>query len=150
MPRQEHKGFSVDVPSDWDDRTVVIYQAPRQGAKVMSANLAVTREKIAPATSLRTYAAKQLGELAKALDGFELLESRDMNAGGFPGVDTTFVWEAPTGPIVQRQLTCIVQDTAYIVTASVPRADENEMKPSLDAIFQSFQFSTPAAQRPVG
>lgn len=152
MPQQGYKNITIDVPQEWQDKTVLAFAAPPRAGKVAQPNVVVTRDSLPVGQSIRTYGAKQLAELAKALREFELLDSREVNVGGLAGVEYRFTWEGDAGPIFQRMLLAPLQDTVVTVTASAPKAEATTSAEVFDKILASVSFGPAAggAARPLG
>ena len=141
MTRFEQKDLSFDVPPGWQDRTVIAFAAPEKPGKVATATLIVTREKLGPNESLRTYSSRQLAQVARVLDGFELHESRDVNVAGLPAVQHVFGWNAAAGPLVQRITFAAVSDTVVGFTGTMPKSEVAELSPVFDQLLASVRFT---------
>src|SRR4051794_25733970 len=104
MSRYEHPDVAFDVPREWEDRSVAAFSAPSKPGQGMAANLVMTRDALAANDTLRTYADRQLVELAKRLDGFDLRERREFVLAGLAAIELQFSWQGQSGAIEQRML----------------------------------------------
>jgi hypothetical protein len=98
MPRYEHPDASFDVPRDWEDRSVVAFAAPAKPGQTVS-NLVMSRDALPPGDDVRRYGDRQLVEMAKRLDGFELHARQELTLGGQPTLELRFGWQGPQGSI---------------------------------------------------
>src|SRR4051794_16408832 len=101
MPRHEQRDITFDVPRHWDDKTIVAYGAPAAPGQAVAANLVMTRDALREGESLGRYADRQLAEMAKRLDGFELGRRDDLTVGGAAAVSIRFATRAKnaSGPL---------------------------------------------------
>jgi hypothetical protein len=73
MVRVEGRDLAFDVPGDWNDRSVTAFSAPhREGVPVVP-NLVVTRDVVTTPEPVASYADRQLVEMARRLDAFNLV-----------------------------------------------------------------------------
>jgi hypothetical protein len=147
MARHEQNDVSFDVPRHWEDKTLVAYAAPPRDGQVTAANLVMTRDTLGPREALGDYADRQLAELAKRLDGFELVRREETTLGGLPAIVLRFGSRAAAGPLLQRL--AVVEgrrQSVYCFTATTPRADAAQNDPLIDRILGSvrFPFAAPA------
>ena len=90
MARYESHDLSFDVPRDWVDRSVVAYAAPLPPGHAIAPNVVMTRDQLGPGETLRAYADRQLVELARRLDGFNLASRDERTFGASPAVELQF------------------------------------------------------------
>jgi hypothetical protein len=150
MTQYEGKDLTFEVPDEWEDRSVVAYSAPTSRANPNAPNVVVTRDKLGNGEDAAKYANRQIGDLAKQLTGFRLLEQRDVVLGGVPAKELVFSWLGSRGRIVQR-LAMVLQGSRVVnVTTTVPTADAAKMAPVFDRIMGSLRFGAPGPQQPKG
>jgi hypothetical protein len=101
MARYDHDGISFEAPDDWTDRTMLAVVAPAPPGTKNAPNMIMTQERMREGDTLRTHADRQLMELAKQLNGFEILDSRDTTVCGLPAITMNFAWGSPMGNLVQ-------------------------------------------------
>jgi hypothetical protein len=145
--RHAYRDIELDLPDDWEDKTVLAFSAPARGP-APPPSVVVTRDLLAPGMSARTFAAKQLASSAQALPSFELEDSREITIGGQPAVDMRFVWMSDGGPVTQRQVVIAVGNTAYTMTQSAAQNEMATLTPAFDAMVQSLRFGPGAARAP--
>lgn len=149
--------ISFEVPDGWLDKTVVAFAAPPMPdvPRDYLPNVVVTREPLAERESLRTHADRTLLEMAKVLESFDILESRETTLGGLPAVHVRFCWTSRIGPVEQTltmcESPCEPGDTsrfATLVTTSSHATIAARAKPLFDALLQTFRFGQAHAAPP--
>jgi hypothetical protein len=141
MPRHQQGNVSFEVPRHWDDKTIVAFSAPPQKGQPTAASFVMNRDQLTGSDTLASYADRQLAELSKRVDGFELLEKREAQVGGARAVSLRFTSKALAGPLVQRLV--IVEDRRRGVvcfTATSPAADAAQMEPLFDRMIAGVRF----------
>jgi hypothetical protein len=146
MPRHEQSDVSFDVPRHWEDKTLVAYASPPRDGQTTAANLVMTRDALDERETLGDYADRQLAELARRLEGFELVRREETTLGGLVAVVLRFGSRAAAGPLLQRLV--VVEGrrrSVYCFTATTPKADAAQNDPLFDRILGSvrFPFATP-------
>ena len=150
MARYEQRDFFFEAPDGWHDRTVVAIVAPAKLGKTIPSTFVVTHEVLRQGEQLNTFAMRQLGQLAKTLDDFELMETRDVNVGGVPAVQSLFSSLANNGPLVQRVTFVAVNSSSVLAfTATMSPGDVAEMTPVFDRLLSTVGFpGVPPGGRP--
>jgi hypothetical protein len=144
--RYEGKDVAFDLPRDWEDKTVVAFSAP--GRAGVAPNVVVTRDALADVETLRAYADRQLVELAKRLDGFDLHERRELNLGGHAAIELMFGWQGQTTALEQR-LVMVANRARRVLTftTTTSKADVKKNDPIFDRILLSVRFADADAPR---
>ena len=141
MPRHDQADIRFDVPRHWDDKTLVAYAAPPQPGQATTANLVMTRDTLLERETLGDYADRQLAELARSLDDFELQKREQPAVGGLPAVSIRFTSRSASGPLDQRLVVVEGRRRAlYCFTATTPRADAAQNDPLFERILSSVRF----------
>lgn len=143
MPRHQQGNVTFEVPRHWDDKTIVAFSAPSRPGQSTAASFVMTRDTLQDADTLATYADRQLAELSKRVDGFELIEKRELQVAGARAVSLRFTSKALAGPLSQRLV--IVEDRRRAVvcfTATAPRADAAQMDPLFDRMITGVRFES--------
>lgn len=141
MPRYEHPDARFDVPRDWDDRTVVAFAAPEKPGQATNANLVMTRDKLAPGEDVRRYGDRQLVELARRLDGFQLHDRQETTISGQPAMELRFGWMGQSGPLEQRLLFVAGRKPAVLsFTATMAKGEAPRLGRVFDRIFASLEI----------
>lgn len=146
MPRHQQGNVTFEVPRHWDDKTIVAFSAPSRPGQSTAASFVMTRDSLQDADTLATYADRQLAELSKRVDGFELIEKRELQVAGARAVSLRFTSKALAGPLLQRLV--IVEDRRRAVvcfTATAPRADAAQMDPLFDRMITGVRFESAVA-----
>lgn len=147
MARCAYREVTMDVPDDWQDRTVLAFSAPAQSGKVSQPSIVIARESLPEGMTVRTFAAKHLAASARGLPDFELEDSREIAIAGQRGVETRFGWTADRGPVVQRQVVVGVGNVVYTITQSCAPSEMASAKAMFDAMIQSLQFGPPVSRK---
>lgn len=149
MARHEQNDVTFDVPRHWEDKTLVAYASPPRDGQATAANLVMTRDVLDDRETLSDYADRQLAELARRLDGFELVRREETTLGGLAAIVLRFASKAASGPLLQRLAVAEGRRRAvYCFTATTPRADAEQNDPLFDRILGSvrFPFAVPSGE----
>lgn len=142
MPRHEQRDISFDVPRHWDEKTIVAYAAPAAPGQAVAANLVMTRDSLRDGESLAHYADRQLAEMAKRLDGFELVRRDEAMIGGAPAVTIRFDARGEKGPLEQRLV--VVEGRrrgVYCFTATTSKHDADQNNPLFDRMLSTIRLA---------
>lgn len=141
MARYEHSDITFDVPRDWKDRSVVAFTEPNKPGQTTAANVVLTRDALPKGETLRSYADRQLVELAKGMEGFDLRKREERQIDGREAVEIRFGWVGGNGPIEQR-LTMVQgkKDQVLTLTTTVKRAEAAKLDAVFDRILASVKF----------
>lgn len=90
-----------EVPKDWEDHTIMAAAGPAAKGE-LPPTFVVTKLPMRKNEWLRTYADRQMLELAEMLDDFELLEMTEEPVSGLPAVRLRFRWVSAQGPLEQH------------------------------------------------
>ncbi len=144
MSRYESRDVVFDVPRHWEDRTLVAFAAPPRPGQSTAPNVVMTRDTLGPEETIQSYADKQLAELSKRLEGFELDERKELSFGGQPGVELRFSWIGSAGKLEQRLAMALGRKrTVYCFNATMAKADADQMNPLVDRIMSTIRFPRP-------
>jgi hypothetical protein len=142
MPRHLLNEGVLQIPDDWQDKTVTALSFPA-GASKADASFAVTRDPAAAnLPSLAAYVDKQLVEMAKGCPKFELIERHEASLGGAPAQSVSYTWRSPDGTIVQQlqAISLLGSGTALVLTATAPRDKFAQFATTFENMMSSFQF----------
>ncbi len=141
MPRYENADVSFDVPRDWEDRSVVVFAVPARPGQAMAANLVMTRDTLAANEDIFRYGDRQLVEIVKRLDGFQLLGRQEITLGGQPALELRFAWRGQSGPLEQRLVFVAGRKPAVLTfTATMPKGESARLSPVFDRILASVKL----------
>jgi hypothetical protein len=141
--RRPFDGFSFVPPSGWADQTMVSFVA---AAGKKSANIAVTRAPLDPAgdgATLFTYTQRQLIELSRRLNAFELRESGVRKVDGCQATYLRFAWISHYGELEQSITSVRAGDVVLAITTTAQRAHAEELRSVFDAALASFRVERP-------
>jgi hypothetical protein len=119
----QNSDFSFTVPDDWIDRTIIAWSAPLTRSPIPP-NFMIAYDKLRAAEELGTYVNRQLADLSKSAQNFQLELRRDVQFQGRPAVELIFRWAAPAGAMKQRQLYAQMTDGRVINLTSTARESE--------------------------
>jgi len=144
MSRYENRDVTFDVPRHWEDRTLVAFAAPAKPGQATSPNVVMTRDTLGAEETIQSYADKQLAELSKRLEAFELDERKETTFGGQPGVELRFTWQGSVGKLEQRLAMALgKRRTVFCFNATMAKADADQMNPLFDRIMSTIRFPRP-------
>lgn len=127
------------VPEAWQNRSIVAF-SPKPAGKKSAPSFVVTREPLADGETLRTFASRQLGQLAKGLRDFALREDRETAVDGAPATQHEFSWRSPSGAIVQRMTMTVHAEQVWLFTATAPVEDAEKLRATFEQMLESVRF----------
>jgi hypothetical protein len=107
------------------------------------ANVAVTRAPLAEGTTLSTHAERQLIDLSKRLNAFELQESSERRVDGREAMYMRFSWVSHYGEIEQSITSVCAGDEVLAITTTALAKDAQALRPTFDAAVASFRVERP-------
>ncbi|HZF53167.1 MAG TPA: DcrB-related protein, partial [Polyangiaceae bacterium] len=113
MSRYDSRDLAFDVPRHWEDKTLVAFSAPARPGQATAPNLVMTRDMLGPSDTLDGYADRQLSELSKRLQEFELVGRRERTLGGQPAEELHFEWLGQLLALMRKR---VFLDTAVAVS----------------------------------
>jgi hypothetical protein len=144
MSRYESRDVTFDVPRHWEDRTLVAFAAPAKPGQATAPNMVMTRDTLGAEETIGSYADKQLTELSKRLEGFELDERKEDTFGGQPGVELRFTWQGSAGKLEQRLVMVAGRRRSVCCfNATMAKADAEQLNPLFDRIISTIKFPRP-------
>ncbi len=148
MAKYKGQDVAFEVPDNWHDRTIAAFAAPLQPKQTVAPNFVLTRDMVPENDPPGAYADRQLVELAKRLEAFDLSERRESVVAGRPAVDLIFTWRGSNGTIKQMQ-TFVVNGRGVVLTfvATALVTEFSAMEPVFRAILDSIEIPSTAARR---
>ena len=144
MSRYDSRDLAFDVPRHWEDKTLVAFSAPARPGQATAPNLVMTRDRLGPSDTLDGYADRQLSELSKRLQEFELVGRRERTLGGQPAEELHFEWLGQSGPLEQRMVIALGRRRqVYCFTATAAKADAEQLEPLFERILSTVRFPPP-------
>jgi hypothetical protein len=149
MPGFRSEQVAFEAPDNWEDKTIVAFAAPATPGK-FSPNIVMTKEPLKQGETLRNYADRQIMELARRLDGFDLIDSGDRTLGNLPALEYKFAWRSEHAELHQRTVLTAVVDTVFTFTGTATHADEAPLDEAMDQLLATVRFQAPAPYNPAG
>jgi hypothetical protein len=144
VSRYDSRDLAFDVPRHWEDKTLVAFSAPARPGQATAPNLVMTRDMLGPSDTLDGYADRQLTELSKRLQEFELVGRRERTLGGQPAQELHFEWLGQSGPLEQRLVIALGRRRqVYCFTATAAKADAEQLEPLFERILSTARFPPP-------
>lgn len=143
VARFENRDVSFDVPPEWEDRSVISFEAPRHGGQGIGPNITLMRLNVPPhasgdqPVSLQTFATQQVANLAASLPGFELVEQKPVTVSSLPAIQVLFHWQHPEGALTQRVTMFMRDRTMWSFAATGVRGNIEQSGPIFDRILAS-------------
>ena len=135
--RNELVGF--EAPEGWDDKTIVAFAAPVEPGK-FSPNVVMTKDKLKAGETLRSYADRQIMELARRLEGFDLMESGDRTLGGLPAMEYRFTWTSEHAELHQRSVMTASGSDVITFTGTSTHDEEAALDEAMDKLLATVTF----------
>jgi hypothetical protein len=135
-PRRPFDGFSFVPAAGWSDQTLVSFVAA-PGQK--SGNVAITRAPLDEGTTLWMYGERQLIDLSKRLNAFELQESSVRRVDGRDAMYVRFKWVSHYGEIEQSITSLCAGNEVLAITTTALMKDAPALRPVFDAAVASFR-----------
>jgi hypothetical protein len=142
MPGYRSEVIAFEAPDDWEDKTIVAFSAPPQPGK-FSPNVVMTKDTLKSSETLRSYADRQIMELARRLEGFELVESGDRDVGGRPAMEYRFTWKSEHAELHQHSVILAVGTQILSFTGTAIHDDEGALEEAMQRVLGSVKY--PAA-----
>jgi hypothetical protein len=147
MSRYESRDITFDVPRHWEDRTMVAFAAPPRPGQATAPNVVMTRDLLGPEETLASYADKQLAELSKRLERFELLDKKERTLGGQAAIELHFSWAGSAGELEQRLAMALGRRrTVFCLNATAAKVDADQMNPLFERILATVRFPRPGEE----
>ncbi len=155
MKRQQYAELGLEVPSDWQDDTVLRYVGPKLANLGECPEISVAARPLPEGQSIDAVAARDLMALAKLRKTLVIEDSLETELGGRRAIEQRYSWqrwereldpgEEPTdngGPIAVRQLYVAVDHQAYVVTVTTGVDAASRALPVVDSILKTIRFGT--------
>ena len=116
----------------------MVLMGPQKEGQAVRPNVAITRDVPKPNESLSQYADRQLVEMAKQLDGFNLIARRQSTIGGAAGMEFVIAWNGGTS-VIQQKVVLVLSGRlkAYSIAATSSKDEYNLLEATFDSIFRS-------------
>jgi hypothetical protein len=140
MARYQAADVSFDVPTDWQDKTVVAFAAPSKPG-VLAPNVVLTRDTMKPDETLDAYGDRMIVDLVKNLAGFRLLAKEPRDVGVVRGIEIRFSWTGSSGkPITQHMVIAKTGARSILgLNMTCAESEAKKLEPIVSRIFASLE-----------
>ena len=119
---------------------MIVRSAPPNGGAVPP-NVVVAYDQIPLGGDLDGYVQRQMSDLARAMQGFQLELRRPIGFAGRHAVELVFVWTAAIGIMRQRQVYTILDERRVVsVACTALGTDFAAAEPMFDQLLSSFRW----------
>lgn len=129
----------VDLPDDWEDKSVNVFATPLTDTFPVS--LVINRDRMKPGQDVADFAEQRLDEMESMMKQFALLEKRQIDIAGTVALEAEFKWRSDAGLMHQRQFFIPRgQERVLLVTVTAPRDLRDKQREQVDAIISSLRL----------
>lgn len=140
---------AFEAPKNWDDKTIVAFAAPATPGK-FSANVVMTKDTLKPGESLRSYADRQIMELARRLEGFDLIESGERTVAGLPALEYRFSWTSEHAELHQHTVMFAPSEQVLTFTGTATHDDEATLDDAMEQLLATVTLPGQTGYSPSG
>ena len=101
MSTRRRGSIGFRAPYGWAEKTIVALTSPDATEGAVRANIVLTEQTMREGDSLRVHVERQLTQLGRDLDTFDLLEDSETTVGGRRAFRVRFVWLGHFAPVEQ-------------------------------------------------
>ncbi len=144
MPKCVTEHFTLKIPSDWADRSMITWVAPNDGKRKVLPNILCSKDKMKKDEDLDTFVNRQLKELMTKVQNFDLEKREKAVFGGKDAVVLEFCMKPQETMLKQRQIffrTSPNDLTVSTVVATAAKADFAGLEPTFKSIFDSVAWT---------
>lgn len=144
MARCATEHFTLTVPGDWSDRSMITWVAPDNGKRKVLPNILCSRDTLKEGEDLGAYVNRQLKELMNKVQNFDLGTREDTTFGGKPAVMLDFTMKPQGMTLRQRQVFFQPEDGkpgVSTVVATAAKSDFDAFSTTFDDIFNSVSWT---------
>lgn len=137
--------FSLTVPDDWVDRSMITWVAPPSGGYKVMPNLLCSKGEIYGTEDLDKFVNRQLKELMGKVKNFDLISRQNTTFGGVPAVELMFCMRPQGVMLQQRQIffrTDLNSGTVQTIVVTAARDDFDKLAPTFDSILNSVAWNS--------
>lgn len=133
-----HNNFTVELPDEWEDRTMVTLVAPFQPGGFAS-NVVITQHFIGSNESVEGFAEEQTRLLQQSLPQYQVLDRRSTEINGLPAVQQLHQFQTESGILQQAQTFVLAENVVYALTCTAQVTDFNAFIPAFRQIVENFR-----------
>lgn len=140
MSRCQTEFYSLAVPDDWSDRSMITWVAPQQAGGKVLPNLLCSKGEKQAGEDLDGFVNRQLKELMGKVKNFELISRHNTTFGGLPAVELNFAMRPQGIMLQQRQVFFSAGPDDRIIHTVVVTAAREDF-PRMEPLFQQMLSS---------
>lgn len=137
--RYQTGNFSLDVPEDWQDRSIISFVAETSPSE-FAPNVVITREQIDEETSVEDYANRQFSITQAEVQGLKIIERRNTFINNSPAVQIVQTISAHGLNLQQLQTFVLAEAEIFIITCTTTAAAFQQNLPRFTQIAESFRL----------
>ena len=138
-----------EAPEGWEDKTIVAFAAPATPGK-FSPNVVMTKDVLKPGETLRSYADRQIMELARRLEGFDLIESGERVVGGVNALEYRFSWTSEHAELHQHTVMLAPEGQVMTFTGTATHDEDENLDKAMEALLATVSFPAQPGYSPYG
>lgn len=131
--------FSLDVPDDWQDRSIFSFVAGSAPSE-FAPNVVITREQIDAETSIEDYANRQFNITQAEVQGLQIIDRITTYINNLPAVQTIQTISAHGLNLQQLQTFVLAEAEIFIITCTTTAAAFNQNLPNFKKVVESFRL----------
>jgi hypothetical protein len=132
---------SFDIPEGFRDNTVHVLV---EGDEIPSSfSLVINRDRLSEREELVEFVERQIERLSESLSELRIIDRAQRPVASAIALEVEFAWSAEQGLMCQRQVFIPQDGAVLILTATTLDAFTEAQRNKLDALLESFAFSTP-------
>ena len=139
MTRHTVDETSFELPVGWS--LVAIVEGPAEKGETFRSNLVITRDRLRPEETIRTYIDRQFVELARKLKRVVLRGRREVRVGDVDAHEIRCTWHGTQGPIEQTLTMVARPDHVLTFTVSVAKGRAEEVLPQFEEMLRTMRWS---------
>lgn len=144
MPRCVTENYTLKVPTNWADRSMITWVAPNNGKREVLPNILCSKDEMGKDENLDTFVNRQLKELMTKVENFDLIKREKTTFGGKPAVSLQFRMKPQETLLQQQQVyfqTDLRSKTAHTVVATAADRDFADLQNTFEDIFNSISWN---------
>lgn len=128
----------LDVPDDWDDKSVNVFSTP--GSSPSPISLVINRDRMKPGQEFADFAEQRLDEMESMLKQFTVIEKRQIDIAGTTALEAEFKWRSDAGLMHQRQIFVPRGERVFVITVTAPREINERQRTQVDSVLSSLRL----------
>jgi len=134
--------FSTELPSGWEDRSMMTLLGPRD-ATGFASNIVIVRERIGSRVSVEDYAARQRAAMEREIAAIEVLDERPARINGSPAYQRLQRFSAQGHRVQQAQTFILREGTVFVVTCTAALSDFDNHLDAFRKVVDEFRWVEP-------